>query len=445
MRNLLNFLSDSKNTLKLLIGITFVSVLFRVGAALFLGNQISEMPGVSDQISYHTLGIRLAGGYGFTFDRPWWPATQAGEPTAHWSYLYSYFVAGIYWLFGPHPLLVRLLQALIIGIIHPLLIFVVGKLSFNSRVGLIAAAITSVYIYFVYYSATLMTEPFYIAGILAILGTSGWIVKNANQILENRRKYLLFAFLLGVATSLTILLRQAFLLFLPFLYTWLLFVLRKNYLVPALKMIGINVLIITLFILPFTIYNYERFNQFVLLNTNAGFAFYWANHPIYGTHFEGILTQSTYLDLLPKELYGLNEAALDRELLNRGLQFVIQDPLRYFFLSLSRIPVYFMFWPSPHSSILSNISRIGSFGVFLPFMIYGLMTTLAKKSAEKITLYSPVFLLLLFILVYSLIHIFTWTLIRYRLPIDAVLVLFAAVGFSDLIQKIQQRKAVTPS
>lgn len=445
MRNLLNFLSDSKNTLKLLIGITFVSVLFRVGAALFLGNQISEMPGVSDQISYHTLGIRLAGGYGFTFDRPWWPATQAGEPTAHWSYLYSYFVAGIYWLFGPHPLLVRLLQALIIGIIHPLLIFVVGKLSFNSRVGLIAAAITSVYIYFVYYSATLMTEPFYIAGILAILGTSGWIVKNANQILENRRKYLLFAFLLGVATSLTILLRQAFLLFLPFLYTWLLFVLRKNYLVPALKMIGINVLIITLFILPFTIYNYERFNQFVLLNTNAGFAFYWANHPIYGTHFEGILTQSTYLDLLPKELYGLNEAALDRELLNRGLQFVIQDPLRYFFLSLSRIPVYFMFWPSPHSSILSNISRIGSFGVFLPFMIYGLLTTLTKKGEEKVTLYSPVFLLLLFILVYSLIHIFTWTLIRYRLPIDAVLVLFAAVGFSDLIQKIQQRKAVTPS
>lgn len=445
MRNLYIFLTDSKNTLKILIAIIFVSVLFRVGAAFFLGNQINEMPGVSDQISYHTLGIRLAGGYGFTFDRPWWPATQAGEPTAHWSYLYSYFVAGIYWFFGPHPLMVRLVQAMVVGIFHPLLIFLIGKIAFNLRVGLIAAAITSVYIYFVYYSATLMTEPFYIAGILAILSTSAWVVKNANQILENRRKYTLFAVLLGVAASLTILLRQAFLLFLPFLYIWLLFVLRKNYLVPALKMIGINVLIITLFILPFTIYNFERFHQFVLLNTNAGFAFYWANHPVYGTHFEGILTQSTYLDLLPKELYGLNEAALDRELLNRGLQFVFQDPLRYFFLSLSRIPVYFMFWPSPQSSILSNISRTGSFGVFLPFMIYGLMITLVKKGAEKVNLYSPVFLLLLFILVYSLIHVFTWTLIRYRLPVDAVLVLFAAVGFSDLIEIIQQRKAVSLS
>lgn len=443
MRNLFVFLSDSKNSLKILIGIIFLSVLFRVGAALFLGNQINEMPGVSDQISYHTLGIRLADGHGFTFDRPWWPATQAGEPTAHWSYLYSYFVASIYWLFGPHPLMVRLLQSLIVGIFHPLLIFIIGKITFNSRIGLIGAAITSIYIYFVYYSATLMTEPFYITGILIILGISGWIVKNAHQILENRRQLLLFAVLLGVATSMTILLRQAFVLFLPFLYFWLLFVLRKNYLIPALKIIALNVLIITFFILPFTIYNFERFNQFVLLNTNAGFAFYWANHPIYGMHFEGILTQSTYLDLLPRELYGLNEAALDRELLKRGLQFVFQDPLRYFFLSLSRIPIYFMFWPSPQSSILSNISRIGSFGLFLPFMIYGLVITTIKKNAEKLNLYSPIFLLLLFILVYSLIHIFTWTLIRYRLPVDAVLVLFAAVGISDLILKIQQKKMVT--
>ena len=34
-------------------------------------------------------------------------------------------------------------------------------------VGLAAAALTAVYIYFVYYTASLMTEPFYIVGILA--------------------------------------------------------------------------------------------------------------------------------------------------------------------------------------------------------------------------------------------------------------------------------------
>lgn len=445
MRKLSVWFIDPKNTLKILIGITFLSVLFRVGAALFLGNRINELPGVSDQISYHTLGIRLSQGFGFTFDRPWWPATQAGEPTAHWSYLYSYFVAAIYWLFGPHPMMIRLFQAIIIGILQPWLIFTIGRLTFNSAIGLIAAAITSIYIYFVYYSATLMTEPFYITGILFILLNSIWVVRNAERIMPKRNQYILFAALLGISISLTILLRQAFILFLPFLYLWLFFVLRNKYSTSALKFIGISILIIFLFILPFSIYNYTRFDQFVLLNTNAGFAFYWANHPIYGTHFEGILTQSTYLDLLPKELYGLNEAALDSELLKRGLQFVFQDPLRYLLLSFSRIPVYFMFWPSPQSTLLSNLSRVGSFGLFLPFMLYGMTKALSKNTENKESIYSPIFLLFLFVVIYSLIHIFTWTLIRYRLPVDAVLVLFAAVGIAELLNKFPNRKAANPS
>ncbi len=442
MKKTLIWLSNGKNISKILIGIITISTLLRIGAALYLGNQINDMPGVSDQISYHTLGIRLAQGYGFTFDRPWWPATQAGEPTAHWSYLYTYFVSAIYWLLGPHPLMVRLIQAIIIGIVQPLLIFTIGKISFNSAVGLFAAAITALYIYFVYYSATLMTEPFYIIGILSILLISIWITKDPEKVLQESRNFIFFASLLGISTSLTILLRQVFILFLPFLYLWFLIVLSKRYFSQTLGLIGINIFIISLFILPFTIYNYDRFNQFVLLNTNAGFAFYWANHPIYGTHFEGILSQSTYLDLLPKELYGLNEAALDKELLNRGLQFVFQDPIRYFLLSLSRIPIYFMFWPSPQSSLLSNLSRVGSFGLFLPFMLYGLFTTLFAKDKNKVTICSPIFLLSLFIVIYSLIHIFTWTLIRYRLPVDAVLVLFAAVSLSKLIQKSQREKAI---
>lgn len=433
MNKINDWLSNTKNTTKILIGIITLSVLLRIGAALFFGNEINELPGVSDQISYHTLGKRLSNGYGFTFDRPWWPATPAGEPTAHWSYLYSFFVAIIYWLFGPNPLIVRLFQSLAVGIIQPLIIFWIGKQTFNKNVGLIAAAITAIYIYFIYYSATLMTEPFYIVSVLATLTMSIGIINTLDQTIQSWRKTLYIAMLMGITTSLTILLRQAFLFFLSFLYIWLIIAAGKKFLKQVVKIIGINILMIFFFIFPFTLYNYERFDQFVLLNTNAGFAFYWANHPIYGTHFEGILTQSTYLDLIPKELYGLNEAALDRELLRRGLQFVLEDPIRYVLLSISRIPTYFMFWPSPQSSILSNISRIGSFGLFLPFMIYGIAITYKDYKDKKLN--SKVVLLLLFTAIYSLIHIFTWALIRYRLPIDAILLVFAAYGVWNLLKK----------
>jgi hypothetical protein len=66
--------------------------------------------------------------------------------------------------------------------------------------------------------------------------------------------------------------------------------------------------------LPWIVRNYIAFDQFVLLNTNSGYASYWGNHPVYGTKFIPILPEEmgTYLDLLPRDLLkqGLNEAAL---------------------------------------------------------------------------------------------------------------------------------------
>jgi hypothetical protein len=37
-------------------------------------------------------------------------------------------------------------------------------------------------------------------------------------------------------------------------------------------------------------------------------------------------------------------------------------------------------------------------------------------------------LLYLYVAIYTLVHLLSWTLIRYRLPVDAVLVIFAAVA-----------------
>ncbi len=50
---------------------------------------------------------------------------------------------------------------------------------------------------------------------------------------------------------------------------------------------------------------------------------------------------------------------------------------------------------------------------------------------------TPQILIMLFVLVYSSIHIISWTLIRYRLPVDAILILYAAYGFFDLMCRLQ--------
>jgi hypothetical protein len=189
-------------------------------------------------------------------------------------------------------------------------------------------------------------------------------------------------------------------------------------------------------VIPFTVLNYTRFNRFVLLNTNAGYALFWSNHPIYGTKFVPILTgdMGNYNDLIPPDLLSLDEAALDQELLKRGIGFVVQDPVRYALLSISRIPPYFTFWPSSNSGMISNISRVASFGIMLPFMLYGLYRSYVAR--DKPLIRQPLFLLYLFAIIYSVIHILTWTLVRYRLPVDAVLVVFAGLAIVDIAERI---------
>lgn len=411
-----------------LAGILIVSVVLRIAAALYLGNTVEPLPGTFDQVSYHNLALRVLGGHGFTFGEPWWPATDAGAPTAHWSYLYTSYLILVYALFGPSPLFARIIQALISGLLHPYLAYRLGREAFNPIVGLSSAGLTAVYTYFVYYAATLMTEPFYITAILAGL----WFTIRLARETKAGSVRAGTALALGATLGAAILLRQLFLLIVPFVFLWAWWAGGRR----GIGRLAIAGLVITIMITPFTLFNYARFHRFVLLNTNAGYAFYWGNHPIYGTHFVPILTpeMGTYQELIPEELLSLDEAALDQELLRRGVQFVLDDPMRYILLSLSRIPPYFMFWPSPDSELLSNIARVTSFGLLWPFMLAGMVLAFIRRARPLV--FQPVFLLYLFVLVYSLIHILTWTLVRYRLPVDAILVIFAGLTLATLADRV---------
>lgn len=414
-----------------LTAIIFVSVLLRVAVAIYMGNQVVELPGIFDQVSYHNLAIRVLGGHGFTFGEMWWPITRAGEPTAHWSFPYTLYLVGTYALFGVYPVAARILQAVLVGILHPYITYRIVEKTFGRTIGLIAAAVVSIYIYFFYYGAALMTEPFYITSILFSLFFAMQLADNTDK-----RQDIKLGLALGISIGLTVILRQVFLLFLPFLFLWIWIarfkLTRKLPLLPT----ALSFFLLFSFILPITLFNYSRFHRFVLLNTNSGYAFFWGNNPIYGTKFIPILSTPEYQAMIPEEVRHLDEAALDSELLGRGIQFVVEDPKRYVLLSLSRIPPYFMFWYSPESSALSNLSRIGSFGVFLPFMLYGLFLGIRKSSSFMNLLVSPQGLLILFALVYSGVHILTWTLIRYRLPVDAVLIPFAGLALYDIVGRL---------
>ena len=150
------------------------------------------------------------GGFGFTFDTPWWPATQPGEPTAHWSYLYTFYLTIVYKLFGVNPIIPRIIQSIVIGILQPLFIYKISKKVFPDVSGLFAAGWIALYPYLIYYSAALMTESWFITTVLAVFLIAIQFSSGNYSI----RWFLLLGFLSGLA----ILLRQVFMLIIPFLF-----------------------------------------------------------------------------------------------------------------------------------------------------------------------------------------------------------------------------------
>jgi 4-amino-4-deoxy-L-arabinose transferase-like glycosyltransferase len=455
------FVIPAINTRRLLLAIVLLAVVLRLGSALYQGNQVDTLPGVYDQVSYDGLARRVLDGHGFSFGEDHWPATRAGEPTAHWSFLYTLYLTGVYALFGPNPLAARVIQALLAGVIQTLLVWRIGKRVFGPTAGLFAAGFSAIYIYFVYYAGALITETFYITCLLWIVDIALRIDQRAQAgprgAAGGARPWLIWVEP-GLAIGITALLRQLVLLLVPFLFLWLWWRVarRREGEAPggwARRWLGwrtlapfvLAIAIVVAMILPWTVRNYRAFGTTVLLNTNSGYVFFWANHPIYGTQFVGILPGDGpgYGDLLPPEVLSLNEAEMDKALFGRGVGFVLDDPVRYALLSLSRTREYFKFWPTAESSTISNISRVGSFGLFLPLMLYGVilagvrsMRALRRPQRPQEAWRARVWLLLGFIAVYTLMHLLTWTLIRYRLPVDAFLLMFAGYGIVDLLQRL---------
>jgi hypothetical protein len=432
--------------------ILLLSVLLRLAAALYLGDEVDAPPLLTDQRSYHALGARLAAGHGFSFERNWYPFTPAETPTAHWSFLYSLFVAGIYAPFGAHPLAVRLLQAVLGGLLLPWLVYRLARtvlrpsLPFSpsrksgegegSQGGggegqvlpLLAALMAALYGYFILYAATLMTETFYIVALLWSL-ERGITLAGELRAGAPARAIWPTALSLGLSLGLATLLRQSVLPWVPVLFLYLLWTGRRaGKLRPALAATGIAGLTLAAFILPWTTRNHVVYDDFLLLNANAGYAMYSAQHPMHGTSFSEFDAAP-----LPQDWWGRPEPELDRALMKLGIRFVLDDPGRYLRLSLNRARAFIEFWPTPDTTLLHNIGRTGSFGLCLPFMLYGLILALRRPGFVRRNA-----LLFLFAAFYTLMHLLTWAMVRYRLAVDATLMPLAALAVVDLARRTRR-------
>ena len=388
----------------------------------------------SDQVSYSALATRLVTGHGYSFATRWYPFTPADTPTSHWSYLYTAFVAAIYALFGPHPLAVRLVQAVLGGLALPWMVYRLSRRLFAGSDGLavLSAAAAACYAYFILHAAMVMTETLFIILLL-------WSLEASVRLLRLLRAGGAFPWRasleLGISLGLAALTRQSILPWAAVLFLALLLAggwqrLRRRVFpsatIAALLLAGALLLAC---IAPFTVRNYRVYGEFLLLNSNTGYAMYSAQHPMHGTRFREFDAAP-----LPADVVGLNEAQWDRELLRRGIQFVRDDPGRYALLSLSRVRAFFEFWPTRDTTLLHNAGRVLSFGLYLPLMLYGGYLALRRR-----LLVAGAWLVPLFMISYTVLHLLTWAMVRYRLPVDAAAMPFVSLALGELYARLTRR------
>lgn len=403
--------ANSKQALTLIV---VVAVLIRIPVAVLMGDQIEVLPGIQDQVSYDALARSLLEGRGYRFTENWYPFTPADTPTAHWSFIYPLYLAGVYAVVGYHPLAARLLQGIVASALLCLLIYQIGRRVSNEETGLVSAGLAALYGYFVYYNAALMTETFFMVLVLLTLYLALRIKEKPTL-----SRWVGLGFSLGFAG----LLRQTVLLFVPFLLFWLFLELRAR----GIRWLHITapVVIILLLITPWTLRNYLVYDEFLLLNSNAGYALYASNNPNLGTNWNN----ETVVVPVPEELKGQNEARLDRALTKQAIEFILADPQRYLRLTLDKSLEFFWFWPSSDSSRISNLNRVLSFGLYLPFMLFGLWLSFSRWRSFVV--------LYVFILVHTAIHLLSWPAPRYRLTVDAVLMVFAGMAVLELARYFQ--------
>lgn len=388
----------------------------RVAAALFLSNTVSGLSGAHDEITYSMLGQRFATGYGMTFPIDWYPWIKANTPQSYFSYTMSLLLAAIYRIFGYYPLVARLIMGLL-SVLSVWLLYLVARRLFTERIALLASAIAAGYPYLIFYGVTLVTEtPFTLALLMAVY--------MALQIQADTHFRVVPWLYLSVSLALMVLLRMAAIFFVPVLLLWLWRTMQQP---RRLYTLSIPLLVIMVAIAPLTLRNYWLWGQFNLSEAQFGHVFWNGNHPEQQWDFHPY----RFFPIPPAVLASHNDVVITNQLLQLGVQNVLHEPLRFVFVSLARLRELFTFWPTADSGRLANLLRLASFGWLAPLAAWGVVANLPRWRAL-----APLYL---FLLIHTGIYAMTWTMIRYRMPMEPFLIMFGAYTLAVIYDRLRGR------
>lgn len=404
-------------TRQFLFAIFGVSLLLR----LIYGHFLGQVPEGSDGDIYRDLALGLLD-HG-TFGTP-------GHPSAHRPPLHVFYLAGLFWLFGPTPSIMITVQA-VLGSFIPLLAYGIGKNLYAPMVGRLAALGTAAYVPLMEYGVQwwnhtenicvflLMSSCFALARYIRL---SGGAVDEGTRNPEPAQPSAHWGWvgLGGVLLGLTALTRPTA----QFSFVVVLFSLLVHL---GWRRAAVGGVVFTLCmaaaIAPWTYRNCLAFGKCVPISTATGRAIWEGYNP--GPQGFGYPAPPSFFRIVKEQ--GLkDEVEVDGYFKMRVGRQILSDPAH-----AVKMMAYHLIWfwyPFEGDVFFGDFSR---FNIFLGGLICLCVLTLLGRYGG----FRPHILVVGLIGYYTLVHTLVIGHPRYRLPVEPLLILYASWGVGRWIQQ----------
>jgi 4-amino-4-deoxy-L-arabinose transferase-like glycosyltransferase len=288
-------------------------------------------------------------------------------------------------------------------------IFIIGRIAlhFMDRkiTAWIAGLAAALYPFFVFYSTLILSETLF----LFLVSLFFLLLLRSND-----RAFAVAGLVAGFAH----LTRPTLSFFLPVAFVWA----RKRSGI-AWKHMFLAALLFFAVILPWGMRNIGVLGEFHLGTANSGHVLWEGNNP-YNTTGGVAGGDLRYLDEMPE---GLEELERDRWQRDRAVEFIKSDPARFAGMAFKKFARFWNIWPNA-PGFDRGMYRWIAFASFAPVLLFGLASiyVLRKKWRDAIIVW-------LFVCYYTALHMVTIGSLRYRLPLEPLLVALAAACIGALI------------
>ena len=358
-----------------------------------------------------------------------------GDRTFYQAPFYPYFLALVYTIGARDFILVRLVQ-IVIGSASCVLLASAGTRLFNKQTGLVAGCLLALYAPAVFFDLLVQKAVlgmFFMCLLLFLLSrTTGQP--------GNQRQPGIWV-MIGACLACFALVRENALILIPAVGVWMIIIFHsdgwRRILVKGL-FLGIGLCLV---FLPVTLRNHVVGGEFVLTTSQLGPNFYIGNSRAATGFYEPLVEGHSDWKFERSDAKALAEAALGQELtpnqisdywLDKAIKDIRDNPLDWFRLMGKK---FLMAWNATEisdsesiyahyrfSGLLHLLGQVFQFGILLPIAILGICLGWPNRRH----VWGLVWLWLCFAGSVALFFIFA----RYRHPMTAIMLLFAAAGLT---------------